>query len=451
MTRRDLLASGAVAAGTTTSSVRPTRSRTPRTSALLGRLIQEAKRIYVIDTHEHLCNEEQRISQKVDLFHWFSHYASSDLVSAGMPPKDLDAIRDVNRPLDERWHIFAPYWRYARTTAYGRALLIAARDLYSVEDINDSTYTTLSERIAQTNKPGLYRWVLKEKARIQVSINDYWQMDMDGRYFVPAVRFDHFITPNRGTFAEIQKGTGVSTDSLDSYVQALEKAMADAKAKGMVAVKSGLAYSRTLRYDRVAKSDAEREFEAVLKSDEKSWHWGKPLQDFMMHRVAQCAGELGVPFQIHTGLQEGNGNIITNSNPTGLVPLFFDYPNTRFDLFHGAYPYCSELATLAKNFRNVYIDMCWLNIISPAVSRRMLDEWIETVPINKIMGFGGDYLFVEGAYGHVMMARENIARTLAAKVEEGYFTEDEALTAMRRLLRENPAELFGVGSAGGTA
>lgn len=445
MTRRDLLAAGTVAA----STAAPARVRTTSPSALLRRLRQEANRIFVIDTHEHLCNEEQRLSQKVDLFHWFSHYSSSDLVSAGLSPKDLDVIRDPNRPLEERWRLFAPYWQFAKTTAYGRALLIAARDLHGIEDINDSTYAVLSERIAEANKPGLYHRVLKEKARIQVSINDFWDMNVDRRYFVPAVRFDHFITLGRDTLAEVQKGTGISIHSLDDYIQALQKAMSDAKARGMVAVKSGLAYSRTLNYERVAKSDAERQFDEALRSNEKSWRWGKLLQDFMMHRVAQCAGELGVPFQIHTGLQEGNGNVITNANPTGLVPLFFDYPNTRFDLFHGAYPYCGELSTLAKNFRNVYIDMCWLNVISPAVSRRMLDEWIETVPINKIMGFGGDYLFVEGAYGHVMMARENIARTLAAKVEEGYFNEEQARKVMQRLLRDNPAELFGIESAGG--
>jgi uncharacterized protein len=134
-----------------------------------------------------------------------------------------------------------------------------------------------------------------------------------------------------------------------------------------------------------------------------------------------------------------------------MVDLLFSYPKTRFDLFHGAYPYCGELATLAKNFQNVYLDMCWLHIISPAVSRRMLDEWIETVPSNKILGFGGDYLFVEGVYGHAVMARENIASTLAAKVEDGYFTEEEALVVMRKLLRGNAAHLYNVEKAGATS
>ncbi|MGB9797150.1 MAG: hypothetical protein ACPLSK_00855 [bacterium] len=119
-----------------------------------------------------------------------------------------------------------------------------------------------------------------------------------------------------------------------------------------------------------------------------------------------------------------------------------EYKEAKFDIFHGGYPYTSELATLAKNFQNVFIDMCWLHIISPTVARRALHEWLETVPQNKIMGFGGDYIFVEGAYAHSLIARQNIATVLIEKVEDGYFSEEEAVKIANRLLRDNPVELF---------
>ena len=101
-----------------------------------------------------------------------------------------------------------------------------------------------------------------------------------------------------------------------------------------------------------------------------------------------------------------------------------------------------ELATLAKNFQNVYIDMCWLPIISPTASRLWLHQWLETVPVNKIMGFGGDYLFVEGTYGHSVIARQVVTETLAEKVEAGYLSLEEARYIARRILRDNAIELF---------
>jgi predicted TIM-barrel fold metal-dependent hydrolase len=145
--------------------------------------------------------------------------------------------------------------------------------------------------------------------------------------------------------------------------------------------------------------------------------------------------------QIHTGLQEGNENIITNSDPTHLINLFVEYREARFDLFHGGYPYVHEWATLAKNFANVYPDLTWVHIISPEIGRRLLHELIETVPGNKILAFGGDSVTVEMAYGHLRMARAVVSRVLSEKVEEGYMGEEEAVALGRRMLRDNPAAL----------
>ena len=69
---------------------------------------------------------------------------------------------------------------------------------------------------------------------------------------------------------------------------------------------------------------------------------------------------------------------------------------------------------------------------------------LDTVPANKIHGFGGDYIFVEGTYGHAVMARREIARVLCEKIEEGTFDEDYAVQVGRMLLRDNPIENFGL-------
>ncbi len=57
----------------------------------------------------------------------------------------------------------------------------------------------------------------------------------------------------------------------------------------------------------------------------------------------------------------------------------------------------------------------------------------------------GDYIIVEEAYGHSRIARENIARVLAEKVEEKYLTEEEALQVGKCLLHDNPKKLFNLG------
>ena len=86
--------------------------------------------------------------------------------------------------------------------------------------------------------------------------------------------------------------------------------------------------------------------------------------------------------------------------------------------------------------------MCWLYIISPSYSERYLHEWLETVPANKIMGFGGDYHNVENVYGHLQFAKEIIGNVLIEKVKNRYFSEKEALKISSMLLYENASQFF---------
>jgi uncharacterized protein len=424
----------------------------------------------LVDTHEHIQHEHLRNAQQIDFFSsWLLHYASSDLVSAGMPIPVLETVRDVTRPLDERWALFAPYWEHVRTTGYGRALLVAARDLHDVDDINADTWSDLSARITASNRPGWYREVLRERAGIEVAIADVslnqgrgfpdtLEGDVDDELFVRSVRFESFIMArSRRDLLVLERATDTSIHSVDDLVRALEVAFERVRARGqMVAVKNALAYVRSLDWQKVSHHEAEVAFRhTVSHADELrelrfpamggSLRETKPLQDYMMHQTIRLAIEHGLPMQIHTGLQEGNGNILTNSRPTDLVNLFIEYPEARFDLFHAGYPYTGEVAALAKNFPNVYADLCWVHVISPSVGRRVLREWIETIPANKIFAFGGDYLFVEGAYAHAKMAREGIARTLSEMVDDGYFGVDDALAVARKVLHDNAWSFFRLG------
>ena len=75
--------------------------------------------------------------------------------------------------------------------------------------------------------------------------------------------------------------------------------------------------------------------------------------------------------------------------------------------------------------------------------RRALAEFPESVPVNKILAFGGDCKDPELSYAHPKMARRAIARVLATKVESALCNEQEAFDIGKLLLYENAARLFG--------
>jgi predicted TIM-barrel fold metal-dependent hydrolase len=160
-----------------------------------------------------------------------------------------------------------------------------------------------------------------------------------------------------------------------------------------------------------------------------------------MHLLVQKTIEYGLPFQFHTGLQHGFGNVLANSHPLHLNNLIAAYPDARFVLFHGSYPFGGELSVLAKTYANVYLDFNWLPLISPSVAERNLAEWLDTVPASKLE-WGGDCQHPEAVYGHVRQMRGVVARVLTQKVLRCDFSEEMAVDVARKLLRDNVWEIY---------
>lgn len=433
------------------------------------RIKAEVENISIVDTHEHTMSETDRNEYAVDFSYLFGHYNSSDLISAGMPPRLLEAVRlplyrystatrkrsrahrivptpeREDMSLEERWQAMGPFWEVMQNTSYAKATLIAVRDLFNIEDLNSETYGHLSQAIADSRRDGWYNYVLKDKAGIDVSIIDVGTADVDRGLFAPVIRMDNYVAVrNRSDIDLLEEETGGEISSVATLVKVMKERLEGHLADGIVGIKSALAYERTLRFDMVTEGDAETSFNRFVSAqvEQPLWSEIKPLQDYLMHQLVQASIELDLPVQIHTGLQEGNENTITNSKPTHLINLFIEYPQAKFDLFYGGYPYMHEWATLAKNFSNAYADMAWVHLISPWVGRSLLHELVETVPGNKIMAFGGDSMTVEITYAHSRMARQVVTRVLSEKISDGYMNEDEAIVLARRMLRDNPASLF---------
>jgi hypothetical protein len=438
------------------------RGRANSWSSIRKSLHQQAARVKVFDTHEHIWHQDRRQKEEPDFFLLFSHYTSDDLISAGIPEsvwKETRGLQDHNIPLEQRWKSFAPYWRFTRTTGYGRCMLIAARDLFGVDDFNERTFKTLSERITAANRdPEWYNTVLKIKGGIYTSLLDDLAsgpdhlLDFDPKFFRIIRRMNYLVTAEPHTANLIEEATGVSIGKLADLEKALGQAIQNAmqqasriSPEGLAGIKCGLAYSRTLAFENVARPDAERAFEAIfsrsnLGEQEQPTH--KALQDYMMHRLVEQCAEHHLPMQIHTGMQAGNRNHVAWTNPALLSNLLEEYPQVRFDIFHGGYPFLGEQATICKNNPNCYADLCWLHIISPSMAKFHLHQLIDTVPGNKILGFGGDFFHVEGAYAHCQMAREITADVLADKVEAGDLPEGHAAFLLERILYGNGKDLF---------
>ncbi|MGI6149528.1 MAG: amidohydrolase family protein [Firmicutes bacterium] len=411
----------------------------------------QVKQIPVIDTHEHLPHHDRFDPADSDiLFDYLLHYMSSDLRSAGLSVEELEQARSKHLPLDERWEIVAPYWEFCRCTGYGRALDLAVQGIYGVDGIRKETIVELGTLYKQRRAEGHMRFVLKDLCRIELSILDSWASHepYDRELFRYAWQPTPFITASQDKLRRLEE-QGVTVNSLDDWLQAFSAALEENLRRGVVALKNAMAYERTLYYEKVDYASAKSLFADTLTAWRTALERGsdpillpKAVQDFLMHYLLKEADARGLVMQVHTGILEGSGNVLANGRPSLLNNLFLDYPNVKFDMFHISYPYCGEAGALGKMFPNVYLDMCWAHIISPAAAAAALSDFLDAVPYNKIMGFGGDYGFVDGVYGHLVLARETISRVLAEKVRLGVFGVDQAVRIAEHLLYKNPKVLF---------
>ncbi len=425
-------------------------------------IMEYINNLEIIDTHEHLPSKEEDRDRETDVLkEYLTHYFCCDLISAGLPREDYQKIMEEKLSILEKWNLVDPYWDAARYTGYGRALDISVKELYGIDSISKETIEELNIKFKKSLKPGHFAKVLKDKAKIVTSLLNVHTLGEEydvqtertiycnKKFFSPVYIIDKIVFPlNWDDIYKVEVESGIKITSFFNWLAAAEVLIEKAYKLGAVALKSGLAYQRPLNYERVLRSAAEEGFNHVFKTKhlpdlmDKTVTVGKAFQDYMFHFILDIANDNNMVIQIHTGIQEGSGNILSNSNPELLSNLFLEYPDVGFDIFHMGYPYQNELTVLAKNFPNVFIDMCWAHILSPNASVNALLEWVDTIPLNKISAFGGDYVFVDGVYGHLQLAKENVAKALSIKVREDLFDVDRAKEISRWMFYDNPKRIF---------
>ena len=415
------------------------------------KLFEHVQTLPIIDSHEHLPAWEHKRETPTDVLReYLTHYLKDDLISAGMTFDEVQAIRDVSKPLMQRWKAVEPYWRLCRNTGYARALDLAVKTLYGADRIDGNTLEGINEAFLQTVRPDADRYhkILHELSHIEYCMLDEYP-DVDPRFFRAVCSVDPFFTfKSWDQMNAVELEAGISISSFDGWIDACEKCLQQAIDGGVHTLKCHSAYWRPLLFEAASYDEAEAVYNEILSMrGSETWNtithpMARPLQDYMLHRVMRFANEHGLTVQFHTGLLAGGSTYLRNADPTLLSNLFVLYPNVRFDLFHMGYPYQHALGALGKMFPNVYLDMCWAHVISPAASMEALDEWLDSVPVGKIIAFGGDYKFIDAVYAHQLMARQNVTKVLADKVDNGSFGMDEARLIARRIFYDNPRSIY---------
>lgn len=401
------------------------------------KLIQAMAKMHIVDAHEHLPPEKVRTDVPADVLVLFAHYTKTDLVTAGMAPKDYDKVVDTTQPLDERWKLFRPFLEQIRYGAYARPAFIAAKEFYGCADINDKTYRKISERMAAVNKPGIYDKVLRKKCKILTALTQAGRTDYDTDLLTPVMPLDSYAQV--GSAAAIRQraaGLGLKVANLDDYLEMVKAGILKWKSERVVGMKT-----RAEATGNPDRKTAEDLFNKLLQENKTTADLGgaRPLYDFLKHRLFDLAADLDLVIAVHAGMWGDFRNL----DSAHMITVFPMHPRTRFDLYHMGMPSVRQTGVIGKNNPNVWLNLCWTHIISPQMTISALEEYMDMVPMNKIIGFGGDYSRpVEKVYGHLVMAREDLATVLGRRVDRGLMSLDEAKALAHKWLYTNPKELY---------
>lgn len=430
---------------------------------------QISKRVHdtsFVDTHEHLFEESVRLSPNTNPLYqnddWallISSYLFSDLVTAGLLKSDPQgSIRNQlfepgGDPI-KKWNLIQPYWPAVRNTGYGMAVRLSLKTLYGVDDLSSQTIAKVQTGYEQTRAAGFYRKILRDVANIEsCQVNSLWEpfveseqptlmmQDLNGLAFL--------ATPRSGplpgwTNEACQKPTGISVTQLADWHRVIDWWFAK-YGRYAVAVKSQLAYNRDIDHVPVSPEEAEQPFQKILASEVLSPDEMKKVEDHLFWYTAEKAIEFDLPYKLHTGYYAGENRmplsrLINNANSA--CDLCRTKPDATFVFMHICYPYYEEILSVAKQYTNAYIDMCWAWIINPIAAKDFLKKYLVTAPANKVLTFGADYLFVENVVGHAAMARHGITQALSELVDEGWLTLDDALDLVEPIMRGNARQLF---------
>ena len=233
--------------------------------------------------------------------------------------------------------------------------------------------------------------------------------------------------------------------TFDGFLDAYRAALTDLRGRGIVGMKSVIAYRTGLHVAAVTRADAAAAFATVHEAAKRAGRLrieSKPLLDHLVVIAVEESARQGVPIQFHTGLGDPDLDL-TLVDPAALRMLFSDrFRAAPIVLLHTGYPYIRSLAYLAAMFPNVYADMGEAILFAAGEATEITRELLGLAPASKIL-FSTDASLVPELYWvGARLGRRALGRVLDEHIADGAIDEHIALDWAERILWRNSEAVY---------
>jgi hypothetical protein len=408
----------------------------------------------VIDVHTHLARHRAAAESlwEVLLYHMIRY----PLRAAGLSEEALWGGADFHAMGEAREEVLAHLPR-VMNTGFGWALRTILRDLYDFDEpLTRQSLPRLTEAFeARASRPDWSRSVIDRASTVRILSSRTDVPPLEAGQDDLGIRFTIETAPTRGThewvtwpdrLAELGRRAGAEVASvagLGEVVAAFYDGLDWSDKRALVSWVSSEA-----DFTPADETVLDRILAAACRGHAPLRAEGRLLEGAFLRAICRAIrGRVGM-FQICYGVQ-----FVTPGRPHPVAKaasrfartlgcLVGEFPELHFNLLSGCEADEPVLCALCLGYANVSLGGYWWHTFYPSVMQAAWHRRLDMVPPAALCGFFSDGWCIDWAYGRLRLTQRVLANVLAEKIEQGFYSEDQAVSVARELLFETPRRLF---------
>ncbi|MDO8685820.1 MAG: hypothetical protein Q7J78_04015 [Clostridiales bacterium] len=397
------------------------------------------------------------------------HMVISDLYSAGCPDGSRLTEEPSEDEVESRIKRALPYIKYIQNTSCFWGVRTILKDLYGwKQPITEENWKEIHLIISEKSKnPSWAREILKRAgiARVCTELwrghggiaDDVLQYSLEWAFFTRCQwgQFDTALLELENAWGQEEPGAPlpVTMDRSSLKLKKVIKTIEDVKE----AVKhycdripydkvlsSASHFSTDISYRHVTKEEMEqalsnRHVAGVKERDIYSNY----INEQYLSEIEASGKDIVLQFSMGAEpLPFETGSKLRTETIFELAQIFSRHSGIKFSIFLSNEHQNQTMCTLARELPNVSMAGYWWHNFFPGTIRKVINERLDMLAANKQFGFFSDAYCADWAYAKAFIVRKQIAEVLVGKIEQGQYTEEQALDIARQILNETPQMLL---------
>ena len=250
--------------------------------------------------------------------------------------------------------------------------------------------------------------------------------------FRPVLRIDSLFLKGEDDYNDVSAERFVSSSALNDFNLYMKEVEAFISGKierrEVYAIKIASAYDFAFDFPASDEDSAKKSFQG--KMPDSFFH------SYLFDKVATICARYDVPLQIHTGIAP-----TSNTRAWALFNIIKSHPETKFVIFHGSFPWIDDPVAMLHLFKNVYVDICWMPLISTSYTIDFLKKILEVGNCDRIC-WGCDTRMFEESFAAILALKDVLPPAISFFVDSGRISARTGKEIIRKILYENAERLY---------